>query len=1403
MVEAGSSRWVEVSESVFEHEREGLDLIRQVLSDESPYRAWTNAEFRDARGGWHEVDLILLTRKTLYVVELKHYMGTISGNDNTWMRSSGRAESSPLRLARRKAQYLASRLQDECRAFLAEHGSQIPVKDVVPFVSQAVFLHHPKFRVDLPSASTKGLYGPDGAEHETHLVGISELLLEDGGATPMTADREFFITQLMDRLGLVQRREREVGMWRIEDAAMAEGADWQDWLAYHRLVNDKEARIRFRLLDQMASAEAVKETEKLAQNEFKVTRKLTHEGILRPDELVECELGIGLLYPYHRDDERLDHWRESGTTNSTLAQQLMVVRQVAESLHYAHRNHVVHRALNPTAVWLREREGKLRAQVGGWEAAGVASSEHGTQMSGVTALHHDDFATLGDGTTTKSTVAFDPSRALEEAFVAPEGAWSKNADRIRLDVFSLGALTHYLLTGRPAASSATALKTRLNREGGLDLAVDLPQVSSELRDLVLRATDPLPTRRLPDVGAFLAVLAKAERSSLEAEPEADPLSAVPGTRLDDRFTLEARLGQGSTAAGLAVRDEVDGAERVLKVALNETAATRLADEAEVLKKLTSPRIVRLVEGPITVGGRQALLLENAGRRTLSEEIRAGQRLPLDRLERYGTDLLDAVVTLDKAGIDHRDIKPSNLGVQLSRGERKEHLVLFDFSLTGVPATSTRSGTPPYLDPFFIGDRTTYDSAAERYSAAVVLFEMATGSTPIYGDGSAEPSVIDDDVTLETSMFDPHLAGEFVAFFRQGLHRDATKRFSTAEAMRAAWKAVFAHVASDEESEAENDKRAAVATLSTPITDAGLSIHALSALEPLGLHTVGEFLAAFEGRPVHEYPAMGFATRLHIQRRRTEWRARLGGAPVARSLTDAAETLRQALSTDEADAQGRAVLRVVLGVSGNATAFASFSDIAARLDGAVSPARVASSLAELQKKWAADENTEALLSQLVGIVRERLVECGGVATPEELAAALMGEFDAEGDTRRALGLLRLTVECDRFRGRVTGDEQVLEIRRHDSTVTLIAVDPRLFDVAEQLGAIADSLVDELGDPTTELVHASRVNARLAPLRNSEDWPQELRDLQRLASLGAALSRTARATATGELHAETYSQAAALAVTLAGFGGLQRLTEAEVSSRVEARFPQMSPLPRRPRLDALIDEAELPLVYDEKDRAYRAQNLDRHTTGLETRRPTVHEFTSEPLAVGGRFGVRLADSVRSRSFVALGVRSDRLTESVAALTGQFGAEVVDFSGLLVDELKGMLGSGKLTWESVRAADAAAAHTRPAQGLEAMVSRALPAIEQKLAAQLADASATGPLLITDASPLARYDRMDVLSRWTDLAAKRDRAVWLLVPQLGGNHGALLDGAPVPLAAPSQFVLLDSDWIDTTAAAAGAAKE
>jgi len=274
--------------------------------------------------------------------------------------------------------------------------------------------------------------------------------------------------------------------------------------------------------------------------------------------------------------------------------------------------------------------------------------------------------------------------------------------------------------------------------------------------------------------------------------EIDPLNAKVNDRLGDGSVVLRRLGRGSTALALLVDrgEKVTPREVVYKVALGPEAEARLIDEARILDGLTYPGVVQMF-GQITLAGRVVLVEALAGPQSLADEIRRNGTPGVEFLQRWGADLLDTLRYLERKGRSHRDIKPDNLGVTEIGANREQHLVLFDFSLAGVPSTDIRAGTPPYLDPF-LADRKpkAWDLAAERYAAAVTLYEMATGETPRWGDGRSDPAFTTSEVTLDTLLFDPAVRDRLEGFFATALRRDPEARFGNAEEMANAWTRVF-------------------------------------------------------------------------------------------------------------------------------------------------------------------------------------------------------------------------------------------------------------------------------------------------------------------------------------------------------------------------------------------------------------------------------------------------------------------------------------------------------------------------------------------------------------------------------------------------------------------------------------
>ena len=278
--------------------------------------------------------------------------------------------------------------------------------------------------------------------------------------------------------------------------------------------------------------------------------------------------------------------------------------------------------------------------------------------------------------------------------------------------------------------------------------------------------------------------------------------------------------------------------------------------------------------------------------------------------------------------------------------------------------------------------------------------------------------------------------------------------------------------------------------------------------------------------------------------------------------------------------------------------------------------------------------------------------------------------------------------------------------------------------------------------------------------------------------------------------------ALALALKGAGGTQAVTAHEIRDRVRARFPALPPLPDRPRLDQLIGDAGLGLVYDDAEHGYRWPTRAADTKGLASRQATVTAPAGPQLVSGGRSGHRLAESAATRSFLALGVDADRTDRAVEALT-----EPVRGGGRRRDRGADRRHAGAGGRGRPALGPGPGRGRRPAgqpgRGRARGAGPAQPARRRREAIAAAASGApdgTRPVVLTEIAPLARYGHLAMLSQWTDLAARRPQAIWVIVPQLPGSQGAIIDKRPLPLAAPGQFFRLDAEWIDTRPAVTAA---
>jgi serine/threonine protein kinase len=1376
-----AARWTTISASSFPWERDALDFIRQNLPDQDPYRAWSNFEFIADDGTIYEVDQLVLSPAGLFLVEIKSRPGVVTGDVHTWVWKDVEREyvyDNPLILANQKAKKLGSLLRHQ-RA-LSKIWS--------PYVEPLIFCSAPGVKIRLEGPAKIRVHGRDreGVAASEESRGIIAVLTNVSAANAPGARRIDSLTgraiaRAMEQAGIrPSNKARRVGDYEL-DALLGEGPAYQDYEATHVALKSVRRRVRLYPVPVGASADTRETIRRAAQREFQILEGVQHPGVLRALEYKDHERGAALIFDHNPEALRLDQYLQQRGPHLGLNDRLMLVRQIAEAVQYAHQKKLVHRALSPQSILVTGVDTLLpRIQILNWQTgyreAGSAPVQSARQVTGTSHLD-----ALVEGAAT--------------VYMAPESIAGGAAIGEHLDVFSLGSIAYFIFSGKAPASTSLELAEKLREQKGLRLSAVLDGAGNEIDELIHFSTHPEVSSRLDSVTDFVEWLGRVEEELTRPQEEVvvDPLEARAGDRLQHGFTVRARLGRGSTAAALLV--ERNDKQQVLKVASEPDHNDRLRGEGEVLHKLRHQHIVELDE-VLEFSGRVGLLMERAGSQTLAQRLTKEGPLRLELLQRFGEDLLTTVDWLEQQGIPHRDIKPDNIGIApLGRGD-KLHLVLFDFSLARTSPDVITAGTAPYLDPFLkLRKPSRWDLHAERFAAAVTLYEMTTGKPPVWGDGRSDPSLIEDEVALDVGLFDPNLRDEMADFFRQAFARDISQRFDHAENMLRAWRRIFEQAQQPATLTDLGDperlrQMLGQATLDTPLAQLGLGTRALNALDRTRVHTVQDLLR-ISSQQVYVMPGVGSQTRseiveaIRILATRFAPEERLPehvGRPRDRADTGAMSVdllLRRLVPKDVAgeNVEGR-VLRAWLGLAEEpGSCWPSQAGVATTMG--VARGRVGEVVVKARGRWMKDDAIGRLRSDIAGILEAN----GAVMSARELAQALVLKRGTVQDephrTRCALAVARAAVETE---------QAVVEPRFHErreGAKVLIATREAMVDYALGLGTIADGLaaMDPLPAPARVLTELQKL-----------DIPTDIViSTTRLVMLAAAASDTAAVSSRLEIYPRGMDAGRAIYFALGALVGPEALTPAQIEARVRGRYPEAAPLPARPALDALLLQAGWEVDWHAGAGVYRSRTTATLVTSDTSYAPRFATTSAAPrevtpeVADARQFEARLEHAIAHGAFLALKVQPRLLLRAERELAARFAVERRSIEKLLLDSMREEARKAGAHWDVVVRADASLHDSRDWQNLLLLVRRALPAVEQKLL----DTDQT--LLLVYPGPLARYDQLDLLDRLRNHVGKpgAPRGAWVLVPCDDAHAAPVLDGKPIPVITRGEWADVPEPWV------------
>ena len=275
------------------------------------------------------------------------------------------------------------------------------------------------------------------------------------------------------------------------------------------------------------------------------------------------------------------------------------------------------------------------------------------------------------------------------------------------------------------------------------------------------------------------------------------LPTTPGAVVDDRYRVEAVIGEGSMGIVVRAKHLKLGTKVALKFLLPEMVDEqvllgRFAREAKVAAQLTSDHVARVIDVGTLESGSPYMVMEYLSGETLAKVVKREGQLSIADACGYMIQVCSALAEAHGLGITHRDLKPANLFLA-DRPNGTQIVKVLDFGISKIVASSTALtnpaavlGTPMYMAPEQLTAPSGVDARADIWSCGVCLYWMLTGAAPFEVKNLIELKMrLQRGPTPNVLAVRPDVPQELADVIRRCLEIDVEKRWPSAAALAAA------------------------------------------------------------------------------------------------------------------------------------------------------------------------------------------------------------------------------------------------------------------------------------------------------------------------------------------------------------------------------------------------------------------------------------------------------------------------------------------------------------------------------------------------------------------------------------------------------------------------------------------